>query len=102
MARLNWDRVRRQRGLQRQEPSAHSVGGFRDDKQRKRDAQRKADIQGRSVEKQRAKKAMLRSESKELRRRYGEEQRKLDATGQRWLRRWRAAQQLDGTEEAGA
>lgn len=100
MARFDWDRVRRQRGLQRHEPSAYSVGGFRDEKQRKRDAQRKADIKRRSIEKQRAKRAKLRRESKELRRRYGEEQRRLDATGQRWLRRWRAAQQLDGTEEA--
>ncbi len=99
MARFNWDRVRRQRGVQRHEPSAYSVGGFRDDKQRERDAQRKGDIEGRSVEKLRAKKAKRRSEARELRRKHGEEQRKQDAPGQRWLRGWRASQRSQGTED---
>ena len=100
MARFDWDRVRRQRGLQRHPPSAYSVGGFRDDKQRRRDAQRKAAIEGRNVKKLRAKKAKLRREARELRRKHGEEQRKHDATGQRWLRGWRAAQRPEGTEGA--
>ena len=100
MARLNWDRVRRQRGLQRHELSAHAVGGFRDDKQRKRDAQRKADIEGRNPEKLKARRAKRRKEAGELRRKSAEEQRKHDAPGQRWLRGWRASQRPDGTADA--
>lgn len=100
MARLKWDRVRRERGLSRHEPSAYSVGGFRDDKQRKRDAQCKADIEGWNPEKLRARRAKLRREARELRRKYAEEQRELDAPGQRWLRGWRASQRPDGTIDA--
>ena len=100
MTRLNWDRDRRQRAAQGgYQPDAVSVSGFRDAKQRQRDAQRKADIERRSGEKQRAQKAKRRKEMRELRRQYSAEQRRLDGPNQRWLRRWRAVQQSRGAND---
>ena len=101
MTRLNWDRDRRRRAVQRGFRSdAHVVGGFRDAAQRKRDAERKVEIEQRRNKSRAARKAQRRKEAQALSRQDAVNQRRQDAQGQRWLRRWRSDRESGGGGKA--